>query len=404
MIEEKRSSVDTNKIESSAEQDTAFQKMMSGIVAAAPAAQDADDVHDDTSHVLISNNGKDFFDGKSSIRNAAFQRMMHEMGHGDDDSADLTQEEKEDQKHNRLGMFTASLWKSDLQENIRLMLEATAPDADSLFSRDSWVYKSIDSFDKGIDNLSGIARVARGHGTSNDTARLDFSGYNANNLHGSGDWSRIARNASVKIDKNLVLDGSFEQSFQVVLASEGGFANHKADRGGATIYGIASKANPKEYAAIMACLKQGDKEGAMQITMDTYKTKYWDRVKGIEGLSNEAKLVAFDAAINHGVGYANKMVARVGDNSESMLAYRSNTYKRIIENDHSQSVFAKGWANRLAKLDAISDNQPPTSSTLVASAKDDILREKPTVVASAQPQAKPQQAVDLKTPALEINT
>ncbi len=133
MIKEEKSpfdKIDTNKTETSAEHDTAFQKMMSGIVTSAPAAENADDDHDNTSHVLISNNGKDFYDGKSSIRNAAFQRMMHEMGQSDNDSADLTEEEKEERKHGRLQLFAANLWKSDLQENIRLMLEAIAPDAE----------------------------------------------------------------------------------------------------------------------------------------------------------------------------------------------------------------------------------------------------------------------------------
>lgn len=167
------------------------------------------------------------------------------------------------------------------------------------------------------------------------------------------DLSKIGK--KLKVDKNLVLDGSFEQSFQIVVASEGGFSNHKADKGGATIFGVASKANPKEYAEIMSHLKRGDKEGAMQITMETYKTKYWDKVKGIDELSPSAKLIAFDAAINSGTGYANKLVEKSHGDDDHMKDLRLEKYNRIIAKDPSQAVFKDGWFNRIAKLDKITD-------------------------------------------------
>ena len=70
----------------SSEHSPAFQRMMAHITQnTAPIEEVSAEVdHDNTSHVLISNTGQDFFDGKSSIRNAAFQRMMREMGQGED--------------------------------------------------------------------------------------------------------------------------------------------------------------------------------------------------------------------------------------------------------------------------------------------------------------------------------
>lgn len=156
--------------------------------------------------------------------------------------------------------------------------------------------------------------------------------------------------------KDIALDGSFDQAFNIVLASEGGFANHKADRGGATIFGIASKHNPAEYKEIMALLKAGDKDGALAVAKETYKEKYWDTI-GADNISDpSARLVAFDASVNHGAGFARKMIART-DSAEDMIDYRATAYERIIENNPTQSVFRNGWMNRLSKLDGIHDHQ-----------------------------------------------
>ena len=204
------------------------------------------------------------------------------------------------------------------------------------------------------------------------SGRMSFEGFDPGNFKRQGNsanWAKFDFESLPKVGsvKNVKLDGSFEQAFKIVLASEGGFANHHADRGGATIFGIASKANPAEYKAIMNCLERGDKNGAMQITMDTYKTKYWDRAN-IDGIKDPAaRLVAFDAAINHGAGYASKMVARTHD-ADEMIRIRANTYRSIIENDPSQQAFSKGWSNRLAKLDTIADNNPGVGGTVLAAA------------------------------------
>jgi lysozyme family protein len=231
---------------------------------------------------------------------------------------------------------------------------------------------SFGNFSRLAETLkSGSTDPSGSRSYSLPSARLNFDGFSASDFRRQGDsgnWSKFDLDTLPKVGsaKNIRLDGSFEQAFKIVLASEGGFSNHKADRGGATIYGIASKANPREYRQIMDRLEAGDKQGAMQITMDTYKTKYWDKA-GIDNIKDPAaRLVAFDAAINHGAGYATKMIARTGPEADDMLRYRATTYRNIITNDPSQQVFAKGWNNRLAKLDTITDNNP--SGVVVAAA------------------------------------
>lgn len=236
-------------------------------------------------------------------------------------------------------------------------------------------FKNRQEVSQAVDRFSHISDVARGKSRVSQSYNLDFSNFSIRdfaNGSGSNNWFKISSKPA-KVDSHFALDGSFQQAFQIVLASEGGFSNHKSDKGGATIYGIASRSNPKEYQMIMDQLRRGDKEGAMQTTMQTYKSKYWDTVSGIENMSPSAKLVAFDAAVNHGVGFTNKMVKTTSADADAMISYRSQKYAAIIQNDPSQAVFEKGWGNRLAKLDTLTDtserNTMVLASTTVPSTK-----------------------------------
>ncbi len=210
----------------------------------------------------------------------------------------------------------------------------------------------------------GVSTVINGQTVtaSNFYSHSSYSGgFGGGNFNADGFIPKLGKLS------NIHADGSFQQAFGIVVASEGGFANHKADRGGATIFGIASKANPSEYQEVMSMLRSGDKQGAMNRTMQVYHDKYW-KVAGIDRLQDpEARLVAFDAAINHGAGYAKKMISRLGDDAEGMLRYRANTYIQIVNNDPSQQVFMKGWQNRLAKLDSIVDNDAAPSVQMASS-------------------------------------
>lgn len=220
-----------------------------------------------------------------------------------------------------------------------------------------------------VDKLSGITEIATGRVQPTQDYKIDFTGLPLKSFSSptpTGNWNKVS-SQPVKVGKNFALDGSFEQAFQIVLASEGGFANHKADKGGATIYGIASRSNPKEYQKIMDQLSRGDTAGAMQTTMMTYKSKYWDAVPGIENMSASARLVAFDAAVNHGVGFAKTMVNKTHGDTDAMISYRAQKYAAIIQNDPSQAIFEKGWGNRLAKLETLTDTSERNSSVTVAS-------------------------------------
>jgi len=284
-----------------------------------------------------------------SEHNPAFQEMMAKVAPADD-------------------LILKRLIQLDLMGDNKVDLTESMPSFKTLFDAPVHVgeqkLENREQVARAADRLSGISKIARGSAQPSYNYNVDFSGLPLKSFSSpttSGNWNKVSTQP-VKVDKNFSLNGSFEQAFQIVLASEGGFSNHKADRGGATIYGIASRSNPKEYAQIMDQLSRGDKDGAMRTTMMAYKTKYWDAVPGIESMSPSAKLVAFDAAVNHGVGFTRTMVNRTNGDTDAMLAYRAQKYAAIIQNDPSQAAFEKGWGNRLAKLDTLTGVSERNSS------------------------------------------
>jgi hypothetical protein len=139
----------------------------------------------------------------------------------------------------------------------------------------------------------------------------------------------------------------FQKAMSFIMPHEGGYSANPADKGGPTNYGI-SKVSLEDYLGRKvsdADVKNMSRDTAMQI----YKKKYWDAI-GADRLDPHAAIVAFDTAVQHGVGYAKNLLGATGGDPNAMIAARGNKYKGIVANDPSQSVFARGWGNRLADL------------------------------------------------------
>ena len=187
------------------------------------------------------------------------------------------------------------------------------------------------------------------------------------------------------------LDPQFDEAVEIILESEGYLSNHVNDKGGYTIYGISEAANPQE----VALMKNMSQEDQRNYAINIYKEKYWDKVDGIESMDRNSALVAFDAAVNHGTGYANKMVRETGGNVNQMLEHRLNKYESIIANDPSQQVFEAGWNNRIVNLSHKLEDQPrPTSTT--AEIKNDILDK----ISNTAQEFKQMIGLDSNTPAI----
>lgn len=154
---------------------------------------------------------------------------------------------------------------------------------------------------------------------------------------------------------------NFATAFEKLLGHEGGYANHPADPGGETMWGITKKvAVENGYAGDMRAMPQS-------VAMAIYKAKYWDAVQA-ENLPADLRYVLFDAAVNSGITQAAKWLQRacgaVDDgiigpqtiraaNSLStdgikrkMLAQRL----RFMATLANWPAFSRGWANRIADL------------------------------------------------------
>jgi Glycosyl hydrolase 108 len=132
---------------------------------------------------------------------------------------------------------------------------------------------------------------------------------------------------------------SFEQEIMPLLEAEGGLNTNKADRGGLTKFGISQKSYPNLNIESLT------PEKAAEI----YKRDYWDKIGG-DKLAPATAAVAFDAAVNHGVGKAKALLAYSGGNPEKMLSKRKQLYDNIAKNDPTQAQFHQGWMNRLENL------------------------------------------------------
>lgn len=161
---------------------------------------------------------------------------------------------------------------------------------------------------------------------------------------------------------------NFDLFINKLLRLEGGYVNHKNDRGGCTCKGVTLPVYRGMYGAGLDCsdLKNITDQEAGAI----YKTQYWD-ICGADKIQNSqiANLLV-DFAVNSGCRTAIKTIQRLlnvevdgvigsvtigainaySDPFElhsKLMNVRKNHYEKIVENNPSQKVFLKGWMNRL---------------------------------------------------------
>lgn len=160
---------------------------------------------------------------------------------------------------------------------------------------------------------------------------------------------------------------SFNKSFDRVFTNEGAFQNNRNDRGNWTS-GVIGKGTLKGTKYGLAAMTYPDLD-IRNITLlqakRIYKRDWWDKF-GMTLFPVAFQYQMFDAAINHGMHNATKMVQRasgakddgiIGPNTRAAIGkveindlLMSFLAERLefMTNISSWSTFGKGWARRIA--------------------------------------------------------
>lgn len=152
----------------------------------------------------------------------------------------------------------------------------------------------------------------------------------------------------------------FQLALDHILLFEGGLVDHPKDPGGITKYGISLRAYPDLGADGIRALTKED-AGVL------YKRDYWDAMRCDE-LPAEIRLMAFDCAVNQGVGYARRMLqaslsvvvdgaigpltlaaAHETNTARTLHRMSINRYQRYRHNKNWET-FGDGWMSRLLSV------------------------------------------------------
>lgn len=158
------------------------------------------------------------------------------------------------------------------------------------------------------------------------------------------------------------MERNFTVVMPAVLKHEGGFSNHPADPGGATMKGV-TLATFRKYkpGATVADLKAISNDMLNRI----YRDGYWNKIKG-DQLPSGVDYAVFDFAVNSGPGRAIKYLqAAVGVKQDGVIG--PDTLDAVAKQDPVKLVnalcdarlafmrklstwptFGKGWSSRVA--------------------------------------------------------
>lgn len=148
----------------------------------------------------------------------------------------------------------------------------------------------------------------------------------------------------------------FYKAMEYLLCAEGGYSNHKLDKGGVTNFGITQKTYNlylKKHSFKEKSVKTITKDEVFQI----YYEEFW-LPAGAEKIDDFAiALILFDACVNHGLSTGKTLYKKSNNNVSSFLNLRREKYNAIVANNPAQKVFLKGWMNRINRLEKFINEQ-----------------------------------------------
>jgi len=185
---------------------------------------------------------------------------------------------------------------------------------------------------------------------------------------------------------------NFLKALEFTLRWEGGFSDHPADKGGATMRGITQAtydaylrsigikvASPPEQiffqsradfvAAMLAFVPTYPVKGIRDEEIEwIYRRNYWEEIKG-DSLPSPLSIAVFDCAVNSGPSRSIKLLqaacggliidgaigpltlaAAQAVQVGKVIDHREAFLRRIVVRDETQKVFLAGWLNRTTAL------------------------------------------------------
>ncbi|EHU1483072.1 glycoside hydrolase family 108 protein [Acinetobacter baumannii] len=152
---------------------------------------------------------------------------------------------------------------------------------------------------------------------------------------------------------------TFDEVFERTIGHEGGYVNNPKDPGGETNWGITIKtARENGYIGAMRYMKRDQAK-------EIYRKAYWERAKCAQ-YNSAIGFQMFDAAVNHGIGNAIRMLQRavgvaddgvVGDITLGAINKKSLDDVLVLFNAERLEFYAKlktfpefgrGWTRRVA--------------------------------------------------------
>gem|GEM_PF-571364 len=164
---------------------------------------------------------------------------------------------------------------------------------------------------------------------------------------------------------------NFNAAIEVVKKSEGGYVNHPADSGGATNWGIAYNYNKSALAKIGVTSPEQMRALTWEQAKSIYHANYWKPLW--DDIPVEWAKIIFDFFVNASANAIRALqlaLVAAGRDIEADGAYGAKTqqallqtdgnkgrgyfryfmlvyYNTIVKRNPSQSVFLKGWENRV---------------------------------------------------------
>ena len=159
------------------------------------------------------------------------------------------------------------------------------------------------------------------------------------------------------------MNDNFEQALSIVLKSEGGYVNNKADPGGMTNLGVTKRTYEKYVGHPV---DEDTMRGLTpEIVAPLYKSMFWDAVRG-DQLPDGVDYCVFDVAVNSGPTKAIKLLqgavgtpqtGQISDRDvqlanaadlENLIIKICNERLVFLQSLNTWATFGKGWGNRVA--------------------------------------------------------